>query len=314
MQRIVFVSLLWAFSFPVNKTWVAGADPVLVSFVRLALALLVLLPWLRAPRGGRGEIPRLLVIGAVQFGLMYAALNYCFVALEAYQVALFTVFTPLYVAGIHALRRRRAPPGLFAAALAALLGAALAERWQAPGAAFWRAFLAMQVSNAAFAWGQVAWRDWRRARPEEDEAAAFGWLYAGGALLCAAWALPAGNWGELLSYPAERWAALVYLGAVASGAGFYLWNTGAARVKAAELAALNNLKSPLAVLVSALFLGSAAGMGPLDWLLLGAGASLIGGASLAAGRLDEDERIPGAAAGGGRPAVTNRPAAGRSEE
>lgn len=288
MDRLIIVSCLWAFSFGINKQWVAGADPVLVSFIRLALALLALLPWLRWPRAGRGAVPALLGIGAVQFGLMYVALNYCFIVLQAYQVALFTVFTPLYVAAIHSLRRRRAPAGLFAAALAALLGAALVERWAIDRRTFWAAFAVMQVSNLAFAWGQVAYRDWRRRNPGEDDLAVFGWLYAGAALVTLGWAAFGSNWGELLAYSPQRWAALIYLGLIASGAGFYLWNTGALRARPGVLAVMNNLKSPLAVLVSIAFWGAYAAMAPRDWLFLAAGSALILGAAASANKTAEE--------------------------
>lgn len=288
MDKLILVSCLWAFSFGINKAWVAGADPVLVSFVRLALALLALLPWLRWPRAGRAAVPALLGIGAVQFGLMYVALNYCFIVLQAYQVALFTVFTPLYVAAIHSLRRGRAPAGLFAAAAAALAGAALVERWQADRRTFWAAFAVMQVSNLAFAWGQVAYRDWRRRNPGENDLAVFGWLYLGGALVALVWAAFGSDWGELAAYPPQRWAALGYLGLVASGAGFYLWNTGALRARPGVLAVMNNLKSPLAVLVSVVFWGSYAAMPPRDWLFLAAGSALIIGAAASASRTAEE--------------------------
>jgi drug/metabolite transporter (DMT)-like permease len=284
MTRLIIVSWLWAFSFGINKQWVAGADPVLVSFIRLALALLALLPWLRAPRSGRAGALALMGIGAVQFGLMYVALNYCFIVLQAYQVALFTVMTPLYVAAIHSRRAGRAPAGLFAAAVAALVGAALVERWTVDRRTFWAAFAVMQVSNLAFAWGQVAYKDWRRGHPEEKDAAVFGWLYLGGALVALAWAVFGCRWGELLTYTPQRWAALVYLGLAASGAGFYLWNTGATRVKPGELAAMNNLKSPLAVVVSVLFWGGYPAMLPRDWFFLAAGALCIVSAAAAARR------------------------------
>jgi len=285
--RLIAVSWLWAFSFGINKQWVAGADPVLVTVIRLGLALLVLLPWLHRPLCGRAGIGRLMTIGAVQYGVMYIALNYCFIVLQAYQVALFTIVTPLYVAMIHARRSGSWSPGLFAAAAASLLGAALVESWQLDRRTFWWAFAVMQISNAAFAWGQVAYKDWRQRHPLEQDSRVFGWLYLGGLLASLAWALGGGNWGELPGYNLKRWTALLYLGVVASGAGFYLWNTGATRVKPGTLAALNNLKSPLAVLVSALFWGTSGKMSPGDWALLAAGTICIAGAALAAQRATE---------------------------
>jgi drug/metabolite transporter (DMT)-like permease len=284
MLRLIIVSWLWAFSFGINKQWVAGADPVLVTVIRLGLAFAALLPWLRLPKSGRQGALALMGIGAVQFGLMYVALNYCFIVLQAYQVALFTVITPLYVAVLHSRRTRRMPAGLFAAAAAALLGAALVERWQADRRTFWVAFAVMQVSNFAFAWGQVAYKDWRRRNPAEIDANIFGWLYLGGALLPLAWALFASDWHQLLTYTPQRWTALAYLGVVASGGGFFLWNTGAVGVKPAVLAVMNNLKSPLAVIVSVIFWGAWAGMLGRDWFFLAAGTLCIAGAALAARR------------------------------
>jgi drug/metabolite transporter (DMT)-like permease len=46
---------------------------------------------------------------------------------------------------------------------------------------------------------------------------------------------------------------LLYLGLLASGLGFFLWNIGVTRVAAGTLAVFNNVKIPLAVLVSLLF-------------------------------------------------------------
>ena len=47
-----------------------------------------------------------------------------------------------------------------------------------------------------------------------------------------------------------QWAVLAYLGIVASGLCFFLWNRGARLVSAGQLAVMNNLKIPLAVAVS----------------------------------------------------------------
>jgi drug/metabolite transporter (DMT)-like permease len=198
----------------------------------------------------------------------------------------------VYVAIIHSYRRGRWPAGLFSAAVLALLGAALVERWQVDRRTFWTAFAVMQVSNAAFAWGQIAYKDWRRQNPLENDARIFGWLYLGGVLAALTWAVFRPNWGELLSYSPDRWGALLYLGIVASGAGFYLWNTGATQVKPGVLAVMNNLKSPLAVVVSVIFWGTSLQMSPRDWGFLDAGTLCIVWAALAALRTEEAAAVP----------------------
>ena len=51
--------------------------------------------------------------------------------------------------------------------------------------------------------------------------------------------------------------SLIYLGAVPSGLGFFLWNYGARRVSTATLSAINNLTIPIGVIVSIVFYGEA---------------------------------------------------------
>jgi drug/metabolite transporter (DMT)-like permease len=48
---------------------------------------------------------------------------------------------------------------------------------------------------------------------------------------------------------------ILYLGLVASGVGFFLWNYGASRVPAAVLAVMNNAKTPLGLVVSLVVFG-----------------------------------------------------------
>jgi drug/metabolite transporter (DMT)-like permease len=57
--------------------------------------------------------------------------------------------------------------------------------------------------------------------------------------------------------------ALLYLGTIASGLGFFLWNAGAVRVNPATLAIFNNLKIPLATVIAILVFGETAAPGRL---------------------------------------------------
>ena len=47
-----------------------------------------------------------------------------------------------------------------------------------------------------------------------------------------------------------QWGLLAYLGVIASGLCFFLWDRGATRVGAGTLALMNNLKIPLGAVVS----------------------------------------------------------------
>ena len=108
-----------------------------------------------------------------------------------------------------------------------------------------------------------------------NERQIFALPYLGGLLaagLAAAWLTP---WRSL-AVSGSQWLMLAYLGAIASGLGFFLWNVGARKVNAGALAIFNDLKIPLAVVVSLVFFGESAN---LPNLLLGGGLAHAGAAS-----------------------------------
>jgi carboxylate/amino acid/amine transporter len=268
MLPLLLVSLLWAFSFGLIKGQLAGVDPLFISFIRLLLALLVFIPFLR--RGtGRPLALRLLLAGAVQYGVMYIAYNSAFQFLKSYEVALFTIFTPLYVTLINDAFQRRFQMAPLAAALLAVIGTGVVSYTHATEGQLLQGFLLVQLSNLGFAFGQVYYRQTLRTNPQSADLPVFGWLYLGGAALTALTAGLFTNWQALTVTPSQ-WLTLLYLGVIASGVGFFLWNYGARRMNAGTLAVFNNLKVPLAVAVSLIFFGESA-----DPLRLALGGGIV---------------------------------------
>ncbi len=259
MVYLLFVSLLWAFSFGLIKGNLAGLDASFVASVRLLLSGLVFLPFLRLRGIGRSLKLRLTGIGALQYGVMYLTYIAAFRYLKAYEVALFTLFTPLYVTLIHDLYRRRFNAGNLALAGVALLGTGIVvfEGWTF--SATWTGFLLMQVSNLCFAFGQVRYREVLRDHPEMNDRQIFALLYAGGFAAAALPALFSVDWAAFSLNFTQIWT-LTYLGLVASGLAFFLWNLGARRTDIATLAIFNNLKVPLSVAVSLIFFGETANL------------------------------------------------------
>lgn len=277
MLYLVITSFVWAFSFGLVKGQLTGVDPMAVSTIRLALAALVFAPFLRL-----GRIPlvaqlRLALIGALQFGLMYVLYLQSFHHLKAFEIALFTVFTPLYIVLVDALLERRWETRYLLAALAAAAGAAILLDPGAMDASHWRGFLLIQGSNLCFAIGQLAWRrEHKRLAGLATEVQLFALTYIGALLLTAILSLWTTPWLSVrLTMP--QGLTLVYLGLISSGLCFFLWNLGAQKVNAGMLAVLNNLKMPLAVACSLLFFGEEAN---LPRLLIGS-AVILGGIALA---------------------------------
>lgn len=248
MSWLLLVSLVWAFSFGLIKGRLAGVDPALVALLRVAFALIVFLPVLRPRAVPLKDALLLAGIGAVQFGLMYVCYNAAFHSLQAYEVAVLTIFTPVLVALFDGLMGGHLRWQVLVAALCAVVGAAVIVVDKPLGAVSWSGILLVQGSNACFALGQVAWRRWRLARACVRDASVFAWLYAGAvaATLPFAWS----NLRDVASLSSSHWQTLAYLGLVASGLCFFLWNFGATRTGPGALAVANNAKIPLGVACS----------------------------------------------------------------
>ncbi|GAB1487773.1 carboxylate/amino acid/amine transporter [Opitutaceae bacterium] len=257
MSLLLIVSLVWAFSFGLIKGRLGGLDPAGVAVVRLAFATMVFLPLLRLRALPGLAALRFAAIGAMQFGAMYVFYLRAFAHLQAHEVALFTIFTPIYIALFDAALDRRFRGTHFLAALLSVGGAALVMSGTAlrPGLAV--GFGLVQVSNVCFALGQIAYKRARATQPALRDRDIFGLLYLGAVIATGAFSLSATDWTTFHPSPAQ-WGVLAYLGVLASGLCFFWWNLGALRVNNGTLAAFNNAKVPLGVACSLVFFGESA--------------------------------------------------------
>ena len=130
--------------------------------------------------------------------------------------------------------------------------------------------LLMQSSNLCFAIGQVAYQRYRKQWARATDAGLFAWLYLGAVVAAGGVSLFASDWSAFRP-SSQQWLALLYLGVLASGVGFFWWNLGATKVSAGTLAVFNNLKIPLAVAVALLVFGEEA-----DPFRLGASFAFMG--------------------------------------
>lgn len=277
MGYLIAASLLWAFSFGLIKGQLTGLDPVAVACVRLVLAALVFAPMVHRRRIAKALVLPTMGLGALQFGLMYVLYIQSYSWLPAWMVALFTVFTPLYVILLADALARRFSWRNLAAALLAVVGALAVVAQGMPVGADWRGIVVLQGANLCFAVGQVLFGR-LKARAQGQEAGLVAWMYIGAALVTALAVM-----GRDVPGP-EAWDrqvlwVLLYLGVLPTAVGFYLWNKGAGQTRPGLLAGANNLKVPLAVLVSWLVFGEEA-----DYLRVGLGLVLVVGALFLVGR------------------------------
>ena len=273
MVYLLVVSIIWAFSFGLIKNQLAGLDANFIAAARLFVSLLVFIPFLKVKGLTRKQSLQLLLVGAVQYGVMYIAYNYAFGYLQAYEVALFTIFTPIYVTLINDAIRRRMHWVSLIATVATVVGTAIIRRGGVIQSDILTGFLIVQISNLGFAFGQIYYREVMKTIPTTklDNLKVFGLLYLGGFLTAGISAAVFTPW-QSFNITNEQVLVLLYLGAIASGLSFFLWNVGARKVNAGTLAIFNDLKIPLAVVVSIMFFGEQA-----NWfnLLVGGGIAVL---------------------------------------
>ncbi|MDO9086107.1 MAG: EamA family transporter [Anaerolineaceae bacterium] len=259
MVYLLVVSIIWAFSFGLIKNQLAGLDANFIAAARLLISLLVFIPFLRVKGLTKKHTGWLLLVGAVQYGVMYIAYNYAFQYLKAYEVALFTIFTPIYVTLMNDAIRRRMHWVSLLATMVTVVGTAIVRRGGVIQSDILTGFLIVQISNLGFAFGQVYYREIMAGLPigKFDNLKVFGLLYLGGFITAGLSAAVFTPWSSF-AITNEQIMVLVYLGAIASGLSFFLWNVGARKVNAGSLAIFNDLKIPLAVIVSIVFFGEQA--------------------------------------------------------
>lgn len=276
MPYLILTTLIWAFSFGLIGNELEGLDPLLIGSARLLIALIIFLPFLRGSKVTKSNQLKLTGIGAVQFGIMYICYLSAFRFIPSHLVALFSVLTPVYVVLIHDLFHRELNTRYLFAAILSVTGASVIKAKSGPSGSIWLGFALMQISGISFAFGQVIYREWKRERQTVKDHQVFGYLYAGGALvaLLASFIIsPAPS--DFLEATWKQWCLILYLGAVASGLGFFLWNKGAVRSSAGALAACNNAVVPAAIIVSLFVFREIDGASASDIIRLVLGAALI---------------------------------------
>jgi drug/metabolite transporter (DMT)-like permease len=96
VTELVVVSVIWSFSSGLIKHHLVSLDSNVVAFARMGLALLALLPFLRPSRVSFALALHLTAIGALQIGLIYVAYIRSYQYLASFEVALLTIFTPVW--------------------------------------------------------------------------------------------------------------------------------------------------------------------------------------------------------------------------
>jgi len=246
---LIITTVLWAFSFSLYGEYLAGhIDSYFSVLMRVGLAALVFLPFLRTRGHGLKTIGLYMLVGAMQLGIMYMLSFRAYLYLTVSELLLFTVLTPLYITLIYDLMsRRRLRWGYALSALLAVIGAGIIRYDQVTNH-FWTGLLLVQLSNISFAIGMVGYKRLMETRPMPQHNA-FAWFYLGAFLVAVVAWFSLGN-AQKLPETTLQWGILAFLGVVASGIGYFMWNYGATQVDAGTLGIMNNMHVPAGLLVN----------------------------------------------------------------
>ncbi|MGR5298744.1 carboxylate/amino acid/amine transporter [Vibrio mediterranei] len=250
MGYLYSVTLLWAFSFSLIGVYLAGqVDSWFSVLMRVVLAALVFLPFTNFRQVPGALKAKLMAIGGIQLGLMYCFYYQSFLLLSVPEVLLFTVFTPIYVTLFYDFLKGRFSPWYFITAAIAVVGAAFIK-FAGINDNFITGFLVVQGANLCFAIGQVGYKYvMEQTDVELPQHSVFGYFYFGATVVATiAFAL----FGSFDKMPTTsvQWGVLIYLGVIASGLGYFIWNRGACLVNAGALAVMNNLLVPAGLIVN----------------------------------------------------------------
>ncbi|MEI8652350.1 carboxylate/amino acid/amine transporter [Pseudoalteromonas sp. Hal273] len=273
MQYLFAVTLLWAFSFSLIGVYLAGqVDAWFSVLIRIALATLIFLPFLKLKQTPKPLALKLMLIGAIQLGVMYSFYYHSFLFLTVPEVLLFTVMTPLYITLLNDVLNRRFNPRFFIVALIAVIGA-ITIRYENLNSDFIIGLLIVQGANISFAVGQVTYKLLMNNNQLDDKAV-FGWFFIGALIIATICYALFGNSNKLPT-TFTQWGILIYLGLVASGLGYFMWNKGATLVNVGALAVMNNLLIPAGIIINVLIWNRDA-----DIVRLSIGAAIMLGALL----------------------------------
>jgi len=257
--------VIWAFSFPLIKYFLSGSvDNYFAILFRFLLAFAVFLPFIEWKATPKGLVLSLMGVGALQIGVMYIFYYNSFLYISAAEVALFTIFTPFYVTLIYDICNKRFRALYLISVSIAVFGAYIIRAGSVDND-FLMGFLFVQGANICFGAGQSLYKfviesykpylQDNLLEKKLSQVNIFGFFYLGAIVVGALGFLFFGDDSKIPAFSLEsiQWIVLIYLGLIASGVGYFLWNRGVCMCDSGVVAIMNNAIIPLAVVVDLIF-------------------------------------------------------------
>ena len=255
MKLLIATTLIWSFSFSIIGNVISSAvDSWSLAFYRSFLGFIFFLPWIKKSKISKYQF-KLIPIGALQIGLMYIFYLSAFNFTTVPRVLLFTTTTPLYIAITDSLITKKFRSSIYLLAFFSTLGALLIRSTyfdlnDLVG------FFFIQCANICFAFGQILYKNLEMKNNYDTNIYSDFAFFFFGSLLVSCGGLLISPYSLPLSLGIIDVIAILWLGIIATGLGYFMWNRGAVVVSSSTLAVTNNLVIPLGLFVEVLFFSS----------------------------------------------------------
>ena len=254
MLYLTIVSVLWSFSFGIIKFGLTGVDSIFISFFRSLIAFIFFSSLTLYNIKKFSFDTKLIIIGAIQFGLMYVFYIQSYQYLPAYLIATFTITTPIFVVLFsQALMKESFSKNGILSVILVLIGSLMMRFNLENPLDYWFGFILIQCANMFFASGQIMFKKWHTENSDKDIVHNFSQMFFGATIVTSLFYFQTMDVKNILS--TTNLLSLIFLGICSTGIGFLLWNIGATKVSNTRLAIMNNVVIPLAVLNSFLIFG-----------------------------------------------------------
>ena len=256
MAYLLTTTFIWAFSFSLIGHYLSPViDSWSLSFFRTLIALLVFIPFIDFKISSKHML-FMILIGAVQIGIMYLMYLNAFHFTSVSKILLFTITTPLYVTFIADLVEKKFRSFFLMLSIVSIVGASFL-RFTSPAQNDLIGFFLIQGANFCVALGEILYKffeKWTGRTP--NGMSDFAYFYIG-ALIFTTIGFLSSDVKTPLPNDIATWLLIVWMGVGASGLGFYFWDKGSLFVSSGTLAVMNNLVIPLGLMVEILFFGQA---------------------------------------------------------
>ena len=252
MIFLIISTIIWAFSFSIIGNYLSSdIDPWSLSLIRVIISFLIFLPFIDL-NINKKRMVYIIGVGAIQIGFMYSFYLNAFSFISVEKILLFTIFTPIYVTIISDIFKKKIKKFFLFLSILSVIGS-LIIRITDVQLLDLKGFILIQGANFSFALGQVLYKRYIKNNSKLDyNLNEFGYFYFGAIIIASLGSL---IMIDSLSYPKSttQWLLVLWLGAIASGLGYYFWNRGSVLVNNGTLAVMNNLVIPLGLFIEIAF-------------------------------------------------------------